>query len=168
MTSKRSYIDVRNSNRCKQCSRLDLMAAVLCCSFHQTAIQSFSWGQTPIKLLQIGINRKPRLHSDQLNRRANDDFFSNRQGMIHRHQCNSALLAANQRGYHDDPSKNVKVEKGQSRTRKSFSTFSTAVCIVPPDEAWDSIQRARHLARDTSFYKVSFESWCFYINDMRV
>jgi len=31
--------------------------------------------------------------------------------------------------------------------------MSTAVCIVPPDDAWDAIQRARHLARDTTFYK---------------
>ena len=31
--------------------------------------------------------------------------------------------------------------------------MSTALCIVPPDDAWDTIQRARHLARDTSFYK---------------
>eukprot|EP00985_Skeletonema_marinoi_P007013 scaffold3066_cov121-Skeletonema_marinoi.AAC.10 len=31
--------------------------------------------------------------------------------------------------------------------------MNTAVCIIPPDDAWDSIQRARHLARDTTFYK---------------
>ncbi len=33
------------------------------------------------------------------------------------------------------------------------ATMNTAVCIIPPDDAWDSIQRARHLARDTTFYK---------------
>ena len=31
--------------------------------------------------------------------------------------------------------------------------MNTAICIIPPDDAWDSIQRARHLARDTTFYK---------------
>ena len=30
--------------------------------------------------------------------------------------------------------------------------MSTALCIVPPYEAWDGIQRARHLARDSSFF----------------
>ena len=38
-------------------------------------------------------------------------------------------------------------------TTTSASTMSTALCIVPPDDAWDTIQRARHLARDTTFYK---------------
>ncbi len=31
-------------------------------------------------------------------------------------------------------------------------TMDTALCLVPPDEAWDDIQRARHFARDPSFY----------------
>ena len=57
----------------------------------------------------------------------------------------------------DDVSINGSAKNKRRRPRESrpASTFSTAVCIVPPDEAWDSIQRARHLARDTSFYKVS-------------
>ena len=49
----------------------------------------------------------------------------------------------------------AKNKRRRPKERRPASTFSTAVCIVPPDEAWDSIQRARHLARDTSFYKVS-------------
>jgi hypothetical protein len=32
-------------------------------------------------------------------------------------------------------------------------TFHTALCIVPPEELWDSIQRARYQARDSSFRK---------------
>ena len=31
--------------------------------------------------------------------------------------------------------------------------MSTALCIVPPHHAWDVIQRARHMARDASFYR---------------
>ena len=31
--------------------------------------------------------------------------------------------------------------------------MSTAVCIIPPDDAWDTIQRARHLAQDTTFFR---------------
>lgn len=31
-------------------------------------------------------------------------------------------------------------------------TMNTALCIVPPDDAWDDIQRARHLAKDPSFF----------------
>jgi hypothetical protein len=31
-------------------------------------------------------------------------------------------------------------------------TMDTALCIIPPDDAWDDIQRARHFARDPSFY----------------
>ena len=30
--------------------------------------------------------------------------------------------------------------------------MDTALCIIPPDEAWDDIQRARHFAKDPSFY----------------
>jgi hypothetical protein len=31
--------------------------------------------------------------------------------------------------------------------------MSTALCIVPPEDAWDAMQRARHAARDPSFYR---------------
>jgi len=31
-------------------------------------------------------------------------------------------------------------------------TMDTALCIIPPDDAWDTIQRARHFAKDPSFY----------------
>lgn len=31
------------------------------------------------------------------------------------------------------------------------SSFNTALCVVPPQEVWDTIQRARHLARDTTY-----------------
>ena len=36
---------------------------------------------------------------------------------------------------------------------KAESSMHTALCIVPPEEAWDTIQRARHLARDTTYRK---------------
>lgn len=32
-------------------------------------------------------------------------------------------------------------------------TLDTAVCIVPPDYAWDTIQRARHMANDQTLYR---------------
>ncbi len=35
----------------------------------------------------------------------------------------------------------------------SPSSMETALCIIPPDDAWDDIQRARHLCHDTTFYK---------------
>jgi hypothetical protein len=48
-------------------------------------------------------------------------------------------------------------DNGKTTRRKNIintaATMNTAVCIIPPDDAWDSIQRARHLARDTTFYK---------------
>jgi hypothetical protein len=31
------------------------------------------------------------------------------------------------------------------------NSYDIALCIVPPDEAWDTLQRARHVARDDSF-----------------
>lgn len=31
------------------------------------------------------------------------------------------------------------------------SSMSTALCIVPPEEAWDTIQRARYVAKDTTY-----------------
>ena len=33
------------------------------------------------------------------------------------------------------------------------ATMSTALCVIPPDEAWDTIQRARHMARDRTYHK---------------
>ena len=32
-------------------------------------------------------------------------------------------------------------------------TMYSSLCIVPPDDAWDIIQKARHLARDHSLYR---------------
>ena len=33
------------------------------------------------------------------------------------------------------------------------TTMATALCIIPPDETWDTIQRARHMARDRTYQK---------------
>ena len=87
-----------------------------------------------------------------------------------RHEC-SLHLSSNEYNNNDDTDK-VSIKKKRSKRRKISSskshttnnahetkrrtiipTMSTALCIVPPDDAWDTIQRARHLARDTSFYK---------------
>ena len=48
---------------------------------------------------------------------------------------------------------NVSSRKRRRKLSSIPSTFASSVCIVPPDDAWDSIQRARHLAKDTTFYK---------------
>lgn len=49
-----------------------------------------------------------------------------------------------------------KKTSAKPQTPPSYATMSTAVCIVPPDDAWDTIQRARHLARDTCKYSTIF------------
>jgi len=36
---------------------------------------------------------------------------------------------------------------------EAVTTMSTALCVIPPDEAWDTIQRARHMARDRTYHK---------------
>jgi len=41
----------------------------------------------------------------------------------------------------------------QASPIKKRPTMETALCIIPPGEAWDDIQRARHVAHDPSFYK---------------
>jgi hypothetical protein len=38
-----------------------------------------------------------------------------------------------------------------SRGRPTSSTFETALGIVPPDDVWDTIQRARYIAQDKSY-----------------
>ena len=61
----------------------------------------------------------------------------------------------------DEPSGSRRRSRSTKGNRKATrrknthnaATMNTAVCIIPPDDAWDSIQRARHLARDTTFYK---------------
>jgi hypothetical protein len=35
--------------------------------------------------------------------------------------------------------------------QKKASSMSTALCIVPPEEAWDTIQRARYVAKDSTY-----------------
>lgn len=43
-------------------------------------------------------------------------------------------------------------EKGMNEICHAEATLDTALCIIPPFEAWDDIQRARHYAKDPSFY----------------
>lgn len=40
-----------------------------------------------------------------------------------------------------------------SSLEQSPSSFRTALCIVPPDECWDTLQRARHFARDQTYHQ---------------
>lgn len=42
-------------------------------------------------------------------------------------------------------------EKDQIRAMQAERTMSTALCIVPDDEHWDSLQRARFMARDQTY-----------------
>jgi len=43
------------------------------------------------------------------------------------------------------------VSKEHASSSSSLPTLDTALAVVPPDEAWDRLQRARHVARDTSY-----------------
>lgn len=49
-------------------------------------------------------------------------------------------------------STNRKVKRNSNEIWISEATLDTALCIIPPFEAWDDIQRARHYAKDPSFY----------------
>ena len=51
------------------------------------------------------------------------------------------------------PSNRKTTRRKNYNNAAAAATMNTAVCIIPPDDAWDAIQRARHLARDTTFYK---------------
>jgi hypothetical protein len=42
-------------------------------------------------------------------------------------------------------------ESWESPSLGSGNSYDIALCIVPPDEVWDTLQRARHVARDDSF-----------------
>lgn len=91
-------------------------------------------------------------------------------GLCHRNSGDAypSLVTANTRRYASGKSSDGKRRQSRATTtnnrktrrRKNYNdaaataaTMNTAVCIIPPDDAWDSIQRARHLARDTTFYK---------------
>lgn len=59
-----------------------------------------------------------------------------------------------------DPLKKKKKQAKKSVEKKDnvintipTPTMYSALCIVPPDEVWDIIQRARHLARDHTLYR---------------
>lgn len=50
---------------------------------------------------------------------------------------------------------NANNEKNSANKRRVGPCHShlTALCVVPPDEAWDTLQRARHFAGDQSYYE---------------
>jgi hypothetical protein len=125
--------------------------AAACCGFnHET--QSFSWNKkSSISYFQsMEIDRMTTsLYS------LHHEYSAQDRCRISTHRRHQSLLFAQKSGPDPTTRSTAKGKKRQSKKRKAMSTFSTAVCIVPPDDAWDSIQRARHLARDTSFYKVS-------------
>ena len=54
---------------------------------------------------------------------------------------------------HMKASSKLKQEKRNSKLKpKQEATMDTALCIIPPFQAWDDIQRARHYAKDPSYY----------------
>ena len=115
-------------------------------------------------------NRRQMMTHDMLNRHCSDGYFSY-QKQRHRTVQQHLQLSATQsdKDNNDDNilSKRSKRKRptsnsnNQSTYQSSISTststnratFSTALCIIPPDNTWDTIQKARHLARDTTFYK---------------
>lgn len=50
-------------------------------------------------------------------------------------------------------SNNSQTATTKKRYYSLSSSFETALCIVPPDEAWDTLQRARHFAHDQSYHQ---------------
>ena len=133
----------------------DLIVATMYLSFGDISTQAFSRHSMPAPLLTRYDRREiifPYAHRRQARNSAYDSSFI-RRNHLHRH--NSAIFANKNNQNKYSGSNRTASTSRQSRKKKTLSTFSTAVCIVPPDETWDSIQRARHLARDTSFYKVS-------------
>ncbi|KAL7516653.1 hypothetical protein ACHAWX_001644 [Stephanocyclus meneghinianus] len=148
-------------------SRLHLIALISCCIVNQTPIQSFSWQSVspirPPRIREGGESRTASLWAAiygstslltscpfRCGRSAHGIFFASRSRVSRNVRKNYLQLFANKNS-RDEVTTKKKVK--QPTKRNSISTFSTAVCIVPPDDAWDTIQRARHLARDTSFYK---------------
>jgi hypothetical protein len=123
-------------------SRLDLMTLI--CSLGHVPTESFllrPTAQMPSK----------NTHCRSCRRTSDNSLIPTCNSSRHHNIISLSLCANRSRG--DDST--AERRKTRQRIRQPRSTFSTAVCIVPPDDAWDTIQRARHLARDTTFYKVS-------------
>ena len=54
----------------------------------------------------------------------------------------------------DDSAEKAADDKDISnRLQAISSSFQTALCIVPPDHKWDTIQRARHFAEDKTYHQ---------------
>ena len=98
------------------------------------------------------------------NRHCSDGYLYQQQQRHHTIQQHLQLSATQSENDNDDSiSKRSKRKRPTSSnnqssyhnpsTSNSRATFSTALCIIPPDNTWDTIQKARHLARDTTFYK---------------
>jgi hypothetical protein len=64
--------------------------------------------------------------------------------------------------HHQEQQQEKPSKKASSKTKKEKqntqvnlnqeATMDTALCIIPPFQAWDDIQRARHYAKDPSYY----------------
>ncbi|EJK65564.1 hypothetical protein THAOC_13559 [Thalassiosira oceanica] len=88
-------------------------------------------------------------HDDTASRRRFN--FPAHTGLDDESESYEALRHGNSAGGASIP--NVSSRKRRRKLSSMPSTFASSVCIVPPDDAWDSIQRARHLSKDTTFYK---------------
>jgi len=53
----------------------------------------------------------------------------------------------------DDADHFISLQTGKGGQSWKGTTMDTSLCIIPPDQVWDEIQRARHLANDPTFYK---------------
>lgn len=73
------------------------------------------------------------------------------------HHAKTHRNTEDQHDEHEKPMKKtstrVKKEKHNTQIKANQeATLDTALCIIPPFQAWDDIQRARHYAKDPSYY----------------
>lgn len=89
--------------------------------------QSQGWVSTP----QISINQRPLIRKQERNY-----YYESF------HELSTSLLAKS------DP-----FDENQQLPKTFATSFETALCVIPPDEKWDTLQRARHFAQDLTYHQ---------------
>ena len=65
---------------------------------------------------------------------------------VHHSATNNDFASSNNSDDKEEPTKKLPL-------RSLTSSYQTALCVVPPDDAWDTIQRARHFADDKTYHQ---------------
>lgn len=105
------------------------------------------WPSSPVK---VSMTQRPLRQQQEDGTRVLVSRPLMRDGFLR----NSQLFNGNFNGFDEGNGDSVDTQQQQLKKFPSeafASSYHTALCIVPPDERWDTLQRARHFAQDKTY-----------------